>query len=98
MLYGVSFLDLSVRRDRGRDRGGGGRGGWREHEKLGAGGVAALARRFSLGRYRSVLANPAVWLLAPTWIAVNAFIGAWTSQSIFQLVNEPRPGFEDQLS
>jgi MFS family permease len=43
------------------------------------------------------VASPAVWLLAPTWIAVNAFIGAWTSQSIFQLVDEPRPGFEDQL-
>jgi MFS family permease len=36
-------------------------------------------------------------LLAPTWISVNAFIGAWTSQSIFQLVNRPRAGFEDQL-
>ena len=68
-----------------------------ETTELGAGGVGALARGFNLARYRGVLANPAVWLLAPTWIAVNAFIGAWTSQSIFQLVNEPRPGFEDQL-
>ncbi len=69
----------------------------RETEELGAGGPAAIARGISLGRYRAVLANPAVWLLAPTWIAVNAFIGAWTSQSIFQLVNRPRPGFEEQL-
>jgi MFS family permease len=44
-----------------------------------------------------VLTSASVWLLAPTWIAVNAFIGAWTSQSIFQLVQDPRPGFEDQL-
>jgi MFS family permease len=69
----------------------------RETEELGAGGVTGVARGFNLARYRRVLANPAVWLLAPTWIAVNGFIGAWTSQSIFQLVNEPRPGFEDQL-
>lgn len=47
-------------------------------------------------RYRALLASPAVWLLAPTWIAINAFIGAWMSQSIFQLVNAPPPGFEDQ--
>jgi len=68
----------------------------RETEELGAGGVTGVARGFNLARYRRVLANPAVWLLAPTWIAVNGFIGAWTSQSIFQLVNEPRPGFEGQ--
>jgi MFS family permease len=68
-----------------------------EAEELGAGGVAGVARGFDLRRYRRILASPAVWLLAPTWIAVNAFIGAWTSQSIFQLVNEPRAGFEDQL-
>jgi MFS family permease len=68
-----------------------------EVEEIGAGGVTALARGLDLGRYRGVLSNPAVWLLAPTWIAVNGFIGAWMSQSIFQLVNEPRPGFEEQL-
>ena len=68
-----------------------------EVEEIGAGGVTALSRGLDLGRYRGVLSNPAVWLLAPTWIAVNGFIGAWMSQSIFQLVNEPRPGFEEQL-
>ena len=32
-----------------------------------------------------------VWLLAPTWIAVNASIGLWFSQSIFQFAQgEPR--------
>lgn len=97
VLYGVSFLiyrygvtDEGVAAAKAEEV-------TTETEELGAGGVAALSRGFDLARYRGVLANPAVWLLAPTWIAVNAFIGAWTSQSIFQLVNEPRPGFEDQL-
>ncbi len=69
----------------------------READELGAGGVAGVAHGFNLKRYRSLLSSPSVWLLAPTWIAVNAFIGAWTSQSIFQLVADRRPGFEDQL-
>ena len=56
----------------------------------------ATVHRFDLQRYRRLLSSRSVWLLAPTWIAVNAFIGAWTSQSIFQLVNEPRSGFTDQ--
>ena len=38
-----------------------------------------------------------VWLLAPTWIAINATLGLFTSATLFQLVNEPSPGFEDQL-
>ena len=46
---------------------------------------------------RASCARRGVWLLAPTWIAVNAFVGVWTSQSIFQLVQKPRPGFEAQL-
>ena len=66
-------------------------------EEMGAGGVTALAGRFDFARYRRVLASASVWLLAPAWIAINAFIGAWTSQSIFQLVDEPRPGFADQM-
>ncbi len=48
-------------------------------------------------RYLEILRSSHVWLLAPTWIALNAAIGVWTSQSIFQLVSEPRPGFRDQL-
>lgn len=94
VLYGVSFLIYRFGvTESGRDRTP---QAAEEAEELGAGGVAALSRGFSLARYRAVLANPAVWLLAPTWIAVNAFIGAWTSQSIFQLVNEPRAGFDGQ--
>jgi MFS family permease len=56
----------------------------------------AAASKFDLERYRRLLSSRSVWLLAPTWIAVNAFIGAWTSQSIFQLVNEPQPQFTNQ--
>ena len=37
-----------------------------------------------------------VWLLAPTWIALNAAIGLWTGQSLFQLLREPPPEFADQ--
>ena len=38
-----------------------------------------------------------MWLLAPTWIALNAVLGSWTTQSVFQLVREPPPGFSNQL-
>jgi MFS family permease len=53
--------------------------------------------RFDFARYRRVLSSPSVWLLAPTWIALNAVVGAWTTQSVFQLVNEPNPDFASQL-
>jgi MFS family permease len=53
--------------------------------------------RFDFARYRRVMSSPRVWLLAPTWIALNAVIGTWTSQSIFQLVREPSPQFAHQL-
>ena len=53
---------------------------------------------FDLARYAALLATGSVWLLAPTWIALNAIIGAWTTQSVFQLVREnPDPRFADQL-
>ena len=54
-------------------------------------------RPFDLGRYARLLTSSAVWLVAPTWIAFNAVIGVWTSQSIFQLVRSRTQGFEDQL-
>jgi MFS family permease len=53
--------------------------------------------RFDFARYRRVVSSPRVWLLAPTWIALNAVIGTWTSQSIFQLVKQPSAQFADQL-
>ena len=60
--------------------------GGREHE-----------RRTTLARYMEILRGAHVWLLAPTWIAINAVIGLWTAQSIFQLVRDPQPEFADQL-
>ncbi len=47
-------------------------------------------------RYAAVLTSSHVWLLAPTWIAINAALGLWASQSIFQLIKEPDPRFADQ--
>ena len=55
-------------------------------------------RRFDLGSYLALLRSSAVWLLAPTWIALNAVIGSWTSQSVFQLVkHEDVPRFPNQV-
>jgi len=48
-------------------------------------------------RYLGLLTSSHVLLLAPTWIAINAALGLWTTQSIFQLVHEPKPGFEGQF-
>jgi MFS family permease len=62
-----------------------------------AGFEHAVHDRFDFGRYRAVLSSPSVWLLAPTWIALNAIVGAWTTQSVFQLVREPKPAFASQL-
>jgi MFS family permease len=54
-------------------------------------------RGTTLARYWEILRGAHVWLLAPTWIAINAVIGLWTAQSIFQLIREPAPEFADQL-
>ncbi|HEX5826455.1 MAG TPA: MFS transporter [Candidatus Limnocylindrales bacterium] len=47
-------------------------------------------------RYVRILRGSHVWLLAPTWIAINAVLGLFTSQTLFQLVKEPDPQFADQ--
>jgi MFS family permease len=49
-----------------------------------------------LGRYLRILRGSHVWLIAPTWIALNATLGLYTSQTLFQLVNEPDPRFANQ--
>jgi len=59
--------------------------------------TGASRRGLDLGRYARILAGTHVWLLAPTWIAINATLGLFTSQTLFQLVNEPDPKFSDQL-
>jgi len=63
-----------------------------------AGSAESVAAPHAGGRrYLEIIRSSHVWLLAPTWIAINAALGVWTSQSIFQLVSEPKPGFRDQL-
>jgi len=55
-------------------------------------------RQLDLARYARLLASSGVWLLAPTWVALNAIIGAWTTQSVFQLVRDnPDPALADQV-
>ncbi len=48
-------------------------------------------------RYVALLRSSHVWLLAPTWIAINASLGLWTTQSLFQLVRRPDARFHDQM-
>ncbi|HYK94521.1 MAG TPA: MFS transporter [Candidatus Dormibacteraeota bacterium] len=49
----------------------------------------------TLRRYVELVQHSHVWLLAPTWIAVNAAIGLWFSQSLFQFQRSD-PRFPDQ--
>jgi MFS family permease len=55
------------------------------------------APHYGWRRYASLLLGSHVWLLAPTWIAINAALGLWTSQTIFQLIKEPSAKFSDQM-
>ncbi len=83
VLYGVSFLIYRFGvEDRDRE------------ERAAA--AAARTSRMDLGRYAGLLRSSHVWLLAPTWIAVNASIGVWFSQSIFQF-SARNPDFPDQF-
>jgi len=45
----------------------------------------------SLQRYIELVGRSHVWLLAPTWIAVNAAIGLWFSQSVYQFTQDDSP-------
>jgi MFS family permease len=54
-------------------------------------------RSFNWRRYVDLLTKSHVWLLAPTWIAITAALGLYTSQTLFQLVREPDQLFSDQL-
>jgi len=47
-------------------------------------------------RYGELIRSSHVLLLAPTWIAINASIGLWMSQSLFQFA-KANPAFPDQL-
>lgn len=52
---------------------------------------AVAGEHVRVDRYLALIRTSHVWLLAPTWIAVNAAIGVWLSQSVFQLAKgDPR--------
>jgi MFS family permease len=67
------------------------------HEDEHAAVAAVHGEPFNLSRYVGVLRSPGVWLLAPTWVALNAVLGSWTTQSVFQLVKDPTSEFAGQL-
>ena len=57
--------------------------------------AARQAPHVGFRRYGELIRSSHVWLLAPTWIAVNASIGLWFSQSIFQFA-KANPDFPEQ--
>ena len=57
--------------------------------------AAVAGPHVSFRRYLGLISHSHVLLLAPTWIAVNASLGLWMSQSIFQL-SQSDPRFPDQ--
>lgn len=86
-VYGVSFL---IYRFGVEDRDAA--------ERAAAHGTAqrGTGRAVDWSRYATLLRSSHVWLLAPTWIAVNASIGLWFSQSIFQF-SRVDPRFPEQV-
>jgi len=48
-------------------------------------------------RYAMLLGRARVWILAPTWVALNAALGLYTSQTLFQLIRTPDPVHADQI-
>jgi MFS family permease len=69
---------------------------WRGVEDPAGEAATLTATHYGPSRYLALLRSAHVWLLAPTWIAVNAAIGLWFHQSIFQLT-KAREEFPDQL-
>ncbi len=57
--------------------------------------IARSPEDHGFGRYLALIRHSNVLLLAPTWIAVNASIGLWFSQSLFQF-SKPNAAFPDQ--
>ncbi|HVM30877.1 MAG TPA: hypothetical protein VM305_08955 [Candidatus Limnocylindrales bacterium] len=52
---------------------------------------------YGVARYWRLVTTSHVWLLAPTWIAINAALGLYATQTLFALVRTPDPRFADQL-
>jgi MFS family permease len=51
---------------------------------------------FGLHRYAALVRTSHVWLLAPTWIAINAVLGVYGAPGFFTLIQERDPRFADQ--
>jgi MFS family permease len=70
-----------------------------EHlDRAPAGEAATPASGFTgLRHYWKILTGTHVWLLAPTWIAINAVLGLYTTQTLFQMVRARDPRFPGQL-
>lgn len=58
---------------------------------------AAPTRTSGMRAYVRLVRESSVLILAPTWIAINAALGLWTTQSIFNMVRRPDPRFADQV-
>ncbi len=58
--------------------------------------TAVASPHVGVTRYLNLIRSSHVLLLAPTWIAVNASIGLWLSQSLFQF-SKGNPAFPDQI-
>ena len=86
VLYGVSLAIYRYGVDPRRERAAG----------EAAPAPSAPLPAFNLDRYRAILTGTHVWLLAPTWIAINAVLGLFTTQTIFQMLRQPDPRFLDQ--
>ncbi len=56
---------------------------------------AVASPHVGFARYAALIRSSHVLLLAPTWIALNASIGLWFSQSLFQF-SQANPAFPDQ--
>jgi MFS family permease len=87
LVYGVSFL---IYRFGVEDRDAA------ERAAAHRAGQHGTSRGVDWTRYGTLLRSSHVWLLAPTWIAVNASIGLWFSQSIFQF-SRVDPRFPEQV-
>ena len=55
------------------------------------------APQYGISRYIRLLRRSHIWLLAPTWIAVNAAIGVYSGQGLFNLIRIKDPRFVDQI-
>ena len=60
-------------------------------------GPGAKTRSYGWRRYMTLLGRARVWILAPTWVALNAALGLYTSQTLFQLIRTPDPIHADQI-